>query len=351
MTNAFTTSGLFGGLFSDAEIAAEFGSDAFTARMLEFEKAWTQALGACGVVSASDAQVALDAIAGFEGVNLGAGSERDGLPVPALVDALRSGLPDGIAKAIHTGSTSQDVIDTAMVLSCLSVLATFETRLRRVLAQIGVLLTQFGKNDVMARTRMQAALPTNVALRLEAWRRPLADHLARAGTLREALSVVQVGGPIGARDTPNAYVAECAPLVATALGLSFGPVWHADRSKMIEFGHWLTLVTGTLGKIGQDAALMAQQGVDEIAFSSGGGSSAMAHKKNPISAETIVALARFVAGQQGILGQAMIYEQERSGVAWSLEWLTLPAMAEATGAALNNAEKMLASITRIGAQS
>ena len=94
---------------------------------------------------------------------------------------------------------------------------------------------------------------------------------------------------------------------------------------------------------------MVQQGVDDIALSGGGGSSAMAHKHNPVSAEMMVALARYVAGQQGILGQAMIHEQERSGAAWALEWLTLPAMAEATGVALNHGEKLINSVSRIGA--
>ncbi len=94
---------------------------------------------------------------------------------------------------------------------------------------------------------------------------------------------------------------------------------------------------------------MAQQGVDDIALSGGGGSSAMPHKQNPVSAEAMVSLARFVAGQQGVLAQALVHEQERSGSAWALEWMTLPAMAESTGAALNAARPVLKNVARIGA--
>jgi 3-carboxy-cis,cis-muconate cycloisomerase len=201
----------------------------------------------------------------------------------------------------------------------------------------------------MARTRMQAALPATVALRLDAWRRPLGQHLIRADALQVELSEVQIGGPIGARDLGDDPVKACAEAAAIILGLSLGSVWHSDRSRVVSFGHWMVLVAGTLGKIGQDVALMAQQGLDEVSLSGGGGSSAMAHKQNPIAAEAMVTLARYVAGQQGILGQAMIHEQERSGAAWALEWLTLPAMAEATGAALCHAEKLIASIERMGA--
>lgn len=349
MTNAFTSSGLLGGLFYDPEIANEFGADAFTRRMLAFEAAWTRALADCKIVPAADAAAALGAIEGFSGADLGAGSGRDGVPVPALVSALKQGLPEGAAYAIHTGATSQDVVDTATVLTFLAVMDRFEARLIGLLKDIDRVLARFAGKPLVARTRMQAALPATVALRVEAWRRPLAAHLQHAGRIRRDLSEVQIGGAIGARAAPYGHVETCAAAVAQALGLSLGPVWHTDRSRIIGFGHWLTLVAGSLGKIGQDVALMAQQGVAEIALSGGGGSSAMAHKQNPVSAEAMVALARYVAGQQGILGQAMIHEQERSGAAWALEWLTLPAMAEATGAALCHAENLFASIEHIGA--
>ncbi len=348
MTNSFTSSGLFGSLFCDSEIASEFDARVFTQRMLAFEAAWTRALCESGIVSDGDAAVALSAIDGFSDWDLGAGSDRDGLPVPALIAALKRDLPEGAVRAIHAGATSQDVIDTAMMLTCLAVLDKFTARIAKVLVLIDVLLAENGHHALMARTRMQAALPATVALRVAAWRRPLADHLMRADALRGALSQVQIGGPIGARDVA---LEACAMRVAKALGLSLGAVWHSDRSQVIGFGSWMTLVAGTLGKIGQDVALMAQQGVDEITLSGGGGSSAMAHKQNPIAAEAMVTLARYVAGQQGILGQAMIHEQERSGAAWALEWMTLPAMAEATGAALCHAERLILSIERIGATS
>lgn len=318
--------------------------------MLAFEAAWTRALGECGVVSAEEAAAAQDVFTGFSFPDLNEGSDRDGIPVPALVSALRHGLSDAAARAIHTGATSQDVIDTATVLTCLSVMEKLTGRISDVLRQIDGLLDRSGDAPLMARTRMQAALPATAALRIEAWRRPLADHLARAEDVRTALGVVQIGGAIGLRGRPHEHVETCAQFVADTLGLTLGPVWHADRSRIVGFGHWMTLMAGTLGKVGQDVALMAQQGIDEIALSGGGGSSAMPHKQNPVAAEAMVALARYVAGQQGILAQAMIHEQERSGAAWALEWLTVPAMAEAVGAALRHAETLISSVERIGSQ-
>lgn len=345
MTNAMLQSGLFGNLFRDADIAQEFSAPALLGHMIAFEVAWTQALAASGAVDRPDADRALAALAGFDPTRFAATSDRDGLPVPALVAHLRAGLPPAAARAIHTGATSQDVIDTAMVLADLAVLDRMATRLDAVLAGLAALDDRFGAAPLMARTRMQAALPATVSLRLGAWQRALAAQRDRLPALRAGLGQVQAGGAIGAREVPDAVVQQ----VAATLGLRAGPVWHTDRSAMVDLGHWFALVSGTLGKVGQDIALMAQQGIGDIALDAGGASSAMPHKQNPVLAETLVALARHVAGLQGTLAQAMIHEQERSGAAWALEWLTLPAMAEATGAALRHAQDLLGSVRRLGA--
>jgi 3-carboxy-cis,cis-muconate cycloisomerase len=100
--------------------------------------------------------------------------------------------------------------------------------------------------------------------------------------------------------------------------------------------------------MGQDVALMAQQGIGEVILSGGGASSAMAHKHNPVLAELLVTLARFNAAQSGLMQQAMVHEQERSGAAWALEWMVLPLMAQATGRALTVARNLTASIKAIG---
>lgn len=348
MTNAFLKSGLFGTLFCDDEVAREFDAAAFTKHMLAFEAAWTHALSECDIVDAGDAELALQAIAQFSATQLGEGSDRDGLPVPALVAALKERLPQSAQHAVHRGATSQDVIDTAMMMTCISVLGLFKARLGKLVDAIDGLGARFGDGEMMARTRMQAALPATVSHRVEAWRRPLVAHLERVDAVIADLSVVQIGGPIGSRAVPLPHVNDCAQRVADRLGLALEPVWHSDRTRIVDFGNWMVLLSGTLGKIGQDVALMAQQGLDEISLKGGGGSSAMAHKQNPVAAETLCALARFVAGQQGVLSGAMLHEQERSGAAWALEWLTLPAMAEATGAALVQAQRLVGSVERMG---
>lgn len=340
MSNALLQGQLFGPLFQDKTIAEHFGDAVMLRHMLAFERAWTEGLMGLGAVSAKEGQAALARMAGFEPdwAALHEGSTRDGLPVPELVKQLRAGLSAG--EAIHSGATSQDVIDTAMVLASLEVLAELEARKARVAVALDALQGRFGARKIMGRTRMQAALPITVADRLRLWRAPLEgleDFAPR-------LSRLQIGGPVGLRadDGMAAHLAE-------ALGLRAGPCWHTDRSAFVDFGNWLMKLTGHLGKMGQDIALMAQQGVDEVRLSGSGGSSAMPHKQNPVRAEALITLARYVAGQQGILGQALVHEQERSGATWALEWMVLPAMCEAAGAALAHAEALLAQVEDMGA--
>ncbi|MFK7944600.1 MAG: 3-carboxy-cis,cis-muconate cycloisomerase [Paracoccaceae bacterium] len=348
MTGALTSSGLFGQVLSDPQVAEAFSASRFLAHMLAFERAWTKALGKTGSVSRANADAALAVIDLFEPdlAALAAGSNRDGLPVPALIRTLKGAAGDA-ADAIHTGATSQDVIDTAMVLALREVAWILDARLAEALATLSDLRTAYGNRMMMGRTRMQAALPLPVFARLEIWSRPLAAARTRLAEIAKALPV-HVGGAVGLRDQPEGTGDQMAKLVARELGLPDAPVWHSARAPVAEYGHALMMVAGALGKMGQDIALMAQQGVDEIQLSGGGGSSAMPHKQNPIIAEAIVTLARYVAGQQGILGQAMIHEQERSGTAWALEWLVLPAMAEATGAATRHSSDVLSQIERIG---
>ena len=349
MTNALLRNGLFGGLFCDGAVAGRFSGPAMLGHMMTVEMAWTRVMVDIGLVPAEDGLAALQAMAGFDAHDFRATSDVDGVPVPSLVARLRQGLAPGPARAIHSGLTSQDVIDTAMVLAMGGVLDDFARQLGLLDDALAGLEQQFGHAPLMARTRMQAALPATAGLRVSAWRRLVQAQRDRLPAVKAQVAKVQLGGAIGLRDLPGGAGITAAARLADALGLQAGTVWHTDRSAMVELGHGFTLVAGALGKIGQDIALMAQQGLDEIALEGGGGSSAMPHKANPVLAETLVAIARHVAGLQGTLAQAMIHEQERSGAAWPLEWLTLPAMAEATGAALRHATALCAAIRRIGA--
>ncbi|MFW8595846.1 3-carboxy-cis,cis-muconate cycloisomerase [Cribrihabitans neustonicus] len=341
-----------GGLFAGAEAAAIWSPERQLAHMLGFEAAYTRALGAAGKIPEAQAERVAAAILAFrpDFEELRAGTARDGLPVPALVAQLRHALP-GDAAAIHSGATSQDVIDTAAALTMQEFSIFLQARIGQLSGALSELSRRFGAVPMMGRTRMQAALPITAADRLNAWSGPLDNHLRRLGELRPRVELLQLGGAAGDRAAMAPHAEAIAAGMARNLGLGNPPrAWHAARDGVAEYAGLLSLITGTLGKMGQDICLMAQQGVEEIALETGGGSSAMPHKQNPVLAELLVSLARFNATQIAGMHQALVHEQERSGAAWNLEWMILPQMAQATARSLSAAAGICASISRIGAK-
>ena len=336
------------GLFADAELAALWSAEAQMAGMLRFEAAWCRALAKAGRVDAAEAETVAAQIEAFKPdmAGIADGMGTDGVPVPALVRQLKAATG---ADWLHKGATSQDVVDTAMVLTAVATLDVLDARLEKLIGALKTLSETHGEAAIMGRTRMQAALPIKASDRISSWTFPHFHHRERVAGLRARLSHLQIGGAAGDRAALGDDASVILKAMEQELGMPAGvKAWHAMRDGVAEFASVLSLVTGTLGKMGQDMCLMAQQGVDEIALSGGGGSSAMPHKQNPISAELLVTLARFNATQVAGMHQAMVHEQERSGSAWALEWMILPQMVMATGRSLNAGLDLIASIERIG---
>ena len=271
---------------------------------------------------------------------------RDGVVVPELVRQLRAAVAEPHAAHVHFGATSQDVVDTALALRLKPIVTRFDHRLSELIEQFAALDKRFGGNALMALTRMQPAIPIRVSDRIGAWRRPHERHRDRLAEQSPRLLVVQFGGAAGTLDKLGDRADAVRRALAGRLGLADAPQWHSQRDSIADFASWLSLVSGSLGKFGQDVALMAGRG--EITLAGGGGSSAMPHKRNPMAAEVMVALARFNATQLSGMHQALVHEQERSGAAWTLEWLLLPQMVAATAAALRLARDLTDQIIGIG---
>jgi len=336
-------------LLGDDAIAAQFAPEAELEEFGWFEAALAHAEAAEGVISEDAAAAIASACIGFvpDQPALRAATARDGVVAPDYVRQLRARIGEPYARYLHLGATSQDLIDTSLVRRLLPILPEFDDRLARIGAALDALTERLGPVPLMARTRMQDAIPITVGDRLAAWGGPLPRHRTRLAELSPRLLVLQFGGAAGTLDRLEEHAPAVARRLAEALDLGLPPgPWHSQRDNLAEFASWLSLVSGSLGKIGLDLGLMAQQG--EAAIAGGGASSAMPHKSNPIGTEVLVALARHNAGLVGSMHQALLAEQERSGAAWTLEWLTLPEMVLTTAASLRIALTTLQNITRLG---
>jgi 3-carboxy-cis,cis-muconate cycloisomerase len=335
------------GLLGDDEVAPLFEVAAELAEVIAFERALALAEGATGAIPAEAAREIAARLPEFraDDAAIAAATARDGVIVPELVRQMRAFL-GAAGEHLHFGATSQDAIDTSLVRRVKRVLAIFEVRLKALDTAFEALDAEQGGNVVMGRTRMQDAIPLTVSDKIRAWRGPIPRHLTRVSEMKPRLLVVQFGGAVGTLDKLGDKGPEVGRRLAMELELGFAPSWHGQRDGIVELADWLALVSGMLGKFGADIGLLAQ--MKDLEIAGGGTSSAMGHKHNPVAAEVLVALARHNAALLGGIHQVLVHEQERSGAAWTLEWLLLPPMVMATAASLRLANSLIGQLVRIG---
>lgn len=341
-------SAILGPLLGDAEIAACFTDAAAVEAMAAFEVGLARAEARHGVIPPAAAEKIVALAQGFvaDFHAMGQSTAASAVPTIALVNQMRAHINDEASAYLHWGATSQDVIDTALVLRLRTVLGILEARLEGLTHALAEQARRHRDTVLPARTRYQQALPTSLGLKLASWLAPLPRQLARLDEMKPRLLCVQFGGAAGTLSALDGRGVDVMQSLAEELGLHAPPMhWHSQRDALAELGSWLSILTGVLGKLGQDIALHQQSEVGEIRESGDpmrGGSSTMPQKANPIGAEAMVALARFNAGLLGTLHQALVQENERGGPGWQLEWMTLPQMLTSAGAALNHASAFAA---------
>jgi 3-carboxy-cis,cis-muconate cycloisomerase len=337
------------GLLGDAEIAAQLAAEADIKAMIAFELALAEVEGAMTLIPAGAAAAIAGTLRQFapDMEKLSKATARDGVVVPELVSQMRTAIGRPHGKYLHFGATSQDVVDTSLTMRLKAVIGILLRRLGGVSDAVSGLDREFGSRSLLAHTRMQPAAAITVSERIRSWNEPLARHRQRLLAITDQVAVVQFGGAVGTLENLEGKGAAVRKALAGRLGLADVAQWHSQRDRLADLASLLSLVTGSLGKMGLDIALLAQAG-EEIELKGGGASSAMPHKKNPVAAEVLVTLARFNATELAGMYNALVHEQERSGASWTLEWLLLPQMAVAAGAALRHAGQLIADIEKIG---
>jgi 3-carboxy-cis,cis-muconate cycloisomerase len=287
------------GLVGDDETAALFGVEADIAAMLSFEAALGEACASHGLIPTEAAREITRSCADFKPdmTRLRSTTARDGVVVPELIRQLRAVMSDEAAAHVHFGATSQDVIDTSLMIRLRRAFALFDTRIAALIGGFDRLAAAYGEKPLMGYTRMQPALPITAGDRIRAWRDPLVRHAERLKLTQSRDIILQFGGAVGTLDKFGEKADGVRREMAERLSLVEAPQYHSQRDGIVEIASLLSMITGTLGKFGQDVALMAQ--ARDIRLSGGGVSSAMAHKQNPVAAEVLVSLARFNAVQAG----------------------------------------------------
>jgi 3-carboxy-cis,cis-muconate cycloisomerase len=334
---------IFGPLFTDPEVAGLFEDDAFLRAMLDVEGALARVEAKLGLIPAAAGE-RISKIAASVTVDprqIGHAMQRDGVPVIALVKALRKAVGHEAGPYVHWGATTQDIFDTATVLQIRAVLRVIDKRLEVLIDNLADLAERHRAVVMAGRTHGQQALPVSFGLKAAGWLAPLVRHRKRLAGQRGGLLQVQFGGAAGTLAALEGNGLAVLQGLARELDLN-PPVmpWHSQRDSMAEFAGWLSMLTASLAKMAQDIILLAQNEVGEVVESDEpgrGGSSSMPQKRNPIVSETIIAAARTNASLLSAMHHAMIQEHERGTHGWQVEWLTLSQMILLAAGALKNA--------------
>ena len=330
-------------LFHDETIAGLFNDTAFVQQMVAVESALAQVQGALGVIPQEAAAEIVTCLGSFEvdWEEMQTGIEKAGMPVAELVRQLRLHVGGTAASYVHWGATTQDILDSALVLQLGQALAYLEGCLGETVVAMRRLVEEHRLTLMAGRTHSQQALPITFGLKVAGWLAPLLRHQERLAELKGRLLVVQFGGAAGTLASLGEKGIVVQEGLAQALGLGWRPLpWHTQRDGLAELAGWLSLVSGSLAKMAQDIILLAQTEVGEVretADPARGGSSTMPQKSNPMISETMIAAARSNAGLLGTMHQALIQEHERGTHGWQLEWLSLPQMLTLTAVSLNKA--------------
>lgn len=307
-----------------AAMLAVFGDTAVIGHALAFEQALARASAGVGIVAPGVAD-AIDAAVSrihIDPAELAEEAALAGTLAIPLVARLRATLSGDAAAALHRGATSQDVADSVLMLQIRHATALLLVDVRRTVAALFVHAERHAATPAIGRTLLQDALPVGFGLRLAQAAAGIAEAARRLSREVDEHAVLQLGGAAGTRFGLDGKGAVVAEHMAAALGLASAPPWQARRGGVAGIAAALGIVIGALGKLARDVSLLAQNGVGEAQeprVAGRGGSSAMAHKRNPTGCQVALSAALRAPGLVATVLAALPQEQERGLGGWQAE--------------------------------
>jgi len=327
------TATLFARTLASEAMLDVFSDRALVAAMLAFEAALAEGEAAEGIVPASAAAAIAAATRGEVDVDALVAAARSAgslaIPLVKTLTATVAARDPAAAAYVHWGSTSQDVIDTAMVVVTGRALDLIGRDLDRLVAALDRLARTHAATPILARTLLQPAQVVSFGFKVVAWVAPLVRARERIARARAAALKVQLGGAVGTLGALGAKGDAVARRVAERLGIGAADPWHVQRDDWVALGCEVAILCGSLAKIGTDVALLAQGEVGEVAEPAGegrGGSSAMPQKRNPVAALAAIAAGVRAPQHAAALLASMRQAHERGLGDWQAElaeWPTL----------------------------
>ncbi len=347
---SFPTSEPGEGLFSTVEMSAIFSSAAHVQAMLAFEAALAHAEAHAHIIpqEAASAIAASCRVELFDVAALYREAALAGTPAIPLVHMLTALVAGDAKKFVHWGATSQDAIDTALMLQMRDGLNLLAEGLLNICAACATLAERYRDTPMVGRTLLQQALPITFGLKAAHWLSAATRHVRTLRERQERSLAVQLGGAAGTLASLANDGLRVVELLADELGLPAPELpWHTERERIAEIATALGAIAGTMAKIADDVALLAQTEIGEVSEGAApgkGGSSAMPQKRNPVDAVGARAAARLAIGVVPVLLSAMEQEHERAAGGWQAEWAAIPALFHYTACAVERVRSALADL-------
>jgi 3-carboxy-cis,cis-muconate cycloisomerase len=334
--------GLFVSVLTTDAMTAATSDRSWLRAMLDFEVALARAEARAGVIPTGAAEAIEQCCRrdhDFDPVALGRAGRLSGNPAVALVGAVRERLEGQAAPWAHFGATSQDMVDTALMLVLRQALGLILGDMDRAKEAAAGLAERYRSAPMAARTLLQQALPTTFGRKAAGWLVALSEVTDGLEHVLHHRLALQLGGPAGTLASLGEHALGVVDEVASELGLLV-PVlpWHTDRARVVEASSALALCAGAAAKVALDVSLLMQTEVGEVfePFAPGrGGSSSMPHKRNPAMAASVTAAWRRAQGQSAVLLAAMPQEHERAVGAWQAEPETISELCRSVAGAVS----------------
>ncbi|WP_405727865.1 3-carboxy-cis,cis-muconate cycloisomerase [Streptomyces sp. NBC_00028] len=347
MTSASESdAGLLAPGWAGSPAAAATSDAAYLRALLDAEAALTRAQAALGLApdEAATAVTAAARSGDFDARDLALRARAGGNPVIPLVADLTKAVGGEYGPYVHRGATSQDILDTATMLVAVRTLDLVRADLARTEAALAGLAAEHRDTAMPGRTLTQHAVPTTFGLKAAGWRSLVLDARDRVTSVRDSLPA-QLGGAAGTLAAFTAYGATDPTALPAAyareLGLKAPDLpWHTLRTPIADLAGCLAFAAGALGKIATDVLTLARTEIAEVAEGSGGGSSAMPHKANPVRSTLIAAAARRAPLLAATLYGSLAAEDERPAGAWHAEWEPLRDLLRLVGGAAHDAAEL-----------
>ncbi len=343
MTFAALDSVLLGPLFTTEAMAACFSDDARLRAMLAAEAALARAEADLVPPGLPEAIEAITP-ASLDPAAIGRATALAGVPTIPFVKAVGARLPPELERGFHKGATTQDIMDTALVLQMRDALALLAVDIAAVLDGLSVLAQAHRATPCVGRTYGQHAAPVTFGFCVAVWLAGVAEVAAQLPVLRRRVLAASLGGPVGTLAGLGAAGPAVADRFAAELGLAADPIaWHTRRARIAEAGCWLATLVGALAKLATDVAHLASTEVGEAMepyVPGRGGSTAMPHKRNPVGCTVILAAHTAAPALAATLLGAMAAAHERPAGLWHAEWHALPALFGLAAGALREARAL-----------